>query len=38
MKDVLDGKIDILQIEKNLENFDNGNSKILENLYKIIGD
>ena len=36
MKDVLDEKIDISEIEKNLENFDNGNSKIINDLYKLI--
>lgn len=38
MKDVLDGKIDIKNIEKNLENYDCGNKKIIEQLEEIINE
>lgn len=38
MKDVLDGKINLKEIEKNLENFDCGNKEIIEKLEKIINE
>lgn len=38
MKDVLDKKIDLKNIEKNLEDFDCGNQKIIERLEMIIDD
>lgn len=38
MRDVLDGKIDIKNIEKNLENYDCGNKKIIEQLEAIINE
>lgn len=36
MKEVLDNKIDIKKIKKNLENFDCGNEKIIKKLLEII--
>lgn len=36
MKDVLDNKIDIKKIKKNLKNFDCGNEKIIKKLIEII--
>lgn len=38
MKDVLDNKIDLKNIEKNLEDFDCGNQKIIEKLERIINE
>lgn len=38
MRDVLDKKIDLKNIEKNLENFDCGNKKIVKKLERIINE
>lgn len=38
MKNVLDNKIDLKNIEKNLEGFDCGNKKIIEKLERIINE
>ena len=38
MRDVLDNKIDVKKIEKNLENYDCGNQKIIEELEALINE
>lgn len=38
MRDVLDNKIDVKKIEKNLENYDCGNQKIIEELEVLINE